>query len=125
MESKGNSGLAKTHQQEVVRGVILLIHLIGAHCARFMPQIMVLLNTSMASNKPEEVKLQALEGWRILVENLATHDKAALSSIINQVCKRTLTPDKHVSHRRILTSSRLLDLSNIQLQDWDKIGTSL
>lgn len=46
---------------------------------------MVLLTSALRPANPREVKLQGLEGWRMLVDALAEHAPLQLGGIVNQV----------------------------------------
>lgn len=47
--------------------------------------MMVLLTGAVKEGKPVAVKLQALEGWALLVQALLEHAPAQLSSVMHQV----------------------------------------
>lgn len=73
-----------TRHLRILRCVVLLLRLTGPYVPRHVPQLMVLLNTSLRPGLSEAVKLQSLEGWRVLVSALAEHGPGVLASIIDQ-----------------------------------------
>lgn len=76
-------------QLRILRCVVLLLRLTGAFSLRYVPQMMVLLNSSLRPGSSEAVKLQSLEGWHVLVATLAVHGTSVLASVMNQVPRST------------------------------------
>ena len=71
----------------MLRCVALLIQLTGKFVGRFLPQMMVLLARSQRVQNPKEVKLQGLQGWRLLVRALASRGEALiqLGGVIHRI----------------------------------------
>ncbi|KAL0029509.1 hypothetical protein WJX79_000191 [Trebouxia sp. C0005] len=78
-------------QQTYLRCVLLLVRLTGQFVARFLPQMMVLLSGAL-QDSPTGAKLQALEGWLVLLRALAQHAPTHLGGMANQVVVTLLDP---------------------------------
>ena len=52
---------------------------------RFAPQMMVLLSSAVRARGAEDMRLAALEGWRMLVAALAEQAPAQLGQVVFQV----------------------------------------
>ncbi|KAL0053239.1 hypothetical protein WJX82_003001 [Trebouxia sp. C0006] len=78
-------------QQTYLRCVLLLVRLTGQYVARFLPQMMVLLSGALRDS-PTGAKLQALEGWLLLLRALAQHAPTHLGGMANQVVVTLLDP---------------------------------
>ncbi|KAL3137629.1 hypothetical protein ABBQ38_004906 [Trebouxia sp. C0009 RCD-2024] len=78
-------------QEMYLRCVVLLVRLTGKYVARFLPQMMVLLSGAL-QNSPTGAKLQALEGWALLLRALAEHAPSHLAGMANQVVVTLLDP---------------------------------
>ena len=74
----------KRHQH-VLRCLALLIRLTGPFVPSFLPQMMVLLTSSVRASNPDTLKLQALHGWSTLVLALVKEAPSQLATVVNQV----------------------------------------
>ncbi|KAK9842495.1 hypothetical protein WJX81_002719 [Elliptochloris bilobata] len=72
-------------QLHIMRSVMLLIELTGAYVGRFAPQMMVLLSSAVRARGAEDLRLAALEGWRMLVAAMAAQAPAQLGQVVFQV----------------------------------------
>lgn len=59
--------------------------LAGEYVGRFAPQMMVLLSSGVRARGAEDLRLAALEGWRMLVAALAAQAPAQLGQVVFQV----------------------------------------
>ena len=75
--------------RQVLRSLLLLVELTAGYVTRFLPQLMVLLSSSVAAGLPDAIKLQSLEAWHALVLALAKYAPSQLASTINQVHRPT------------------------------------
>lgn len=57
----------------------------GEYVGRFAPQMMVLLSSGVRARGAEDLRLAALEGWRMLVAALAAQAPAQLGQVVFQV----------------------------------------
>ena len=79
----------RRHRQ-VLRSLLLLVQLTAGYVTRFLPQLMVLLSSSVGAGLPDAIKLQSLEAWHALVLALAKYAPSQLASTINQVHRPTV-----------------------------------
>ena len=77
--------------RQMLRSLLLLVHLTAGYVTRFLPQMMVLLSSSVGPGVPDTIKLQSLEAWHTLVLALAKHAPSQLASVINQVPRPSFT----------------------------------
>lgn len=57
----------------------------GAYVGRFAPQMMVLLSSAVRVRGTAELRLAALEGWRMLVAAMACQAPVQLGQVVFQV----------------------------------------
>ena len=76
------------------------VPLAGEYVGRFAPQMMVLLSSGVRARGAEDLRLAALEGWRMLVAALAAQAPAQLGQVVFQArswhaCHGPAHHDKH------------------------------
>lgn len=68
-----------------LRSILVLVRLTGSYVGRFLPQFMVLLGSAAQRRYHKDVRLQALNGWLILVKALTAHSPLQLGGVVNQI----------------------------------------